>query len=187
MTSVKTFAMQAVFPYSHADPFFKVKSALMRAYPLFCRWSYAITNHLFWWLGLTTSNMVKFLVEICYDLCYAPHMGLTAMSVNFLVQTSNEPRIPPILPMIICYSSPCLLVIWITDIKNTKIFRGHQIGPWLCIRLALMAMPANFQGKTSLEVRISPFFWWSCSIFYYLYWWSKFLTSTIQKFLVGDR
>lgn len=72
----------------------------------------------------------------------------------FSGQTSPKVRIPPILPMIMCYCSPYLLVIRISDFNNAEISRGHLLRPLLCTRLALTDMSTQFPGQTSPEANI---------------------------------
>ena len=71
---------------------------------------------------------------------------------------SNEPeaRIPPILSMIMCYSSRLLLMMWIFYYKNDEISHGNQLTHWLYSCLALTTMQANFQGQASPEARVPP-------------------------------
>lgn len=71
---------------------------------------------------------------------------------------SKEPRsaLTPVLQIILCYSSPSLLVIRISEIKNAKLSRGHVLRLWLHKRLDLTNMHAHLKGQTSHEARIPP-------------------------------
>ena len=68
---------------------------------------------------------------------------------------SNYPRNAhtPILQMIVCYLSPYLLVLWISNVQNDNKICGRPLRTW--IRLALTATEAHFKGKWALE-RIPP-------------------------------
>lgn len=59
-------------------------------------------------------------------------MDLTAMTTNFQGQTSVKINKTYILPMIVYYSSPYLLVIKISDFENTKI-EWTSFRPWIWI------------------------------------------------------
>ena len=76
------------------------------------------------------------------------------MPTHFQGQTSPVAR-PPILPMIVCYSLPSLLVIWISDVQIYKISRACLLLPFLWSWLAFTAMPVNFKGQTSPEACIT--------------------------------
>lgn len=93
------------------------------------------------------------------DLRYGTTFSLTAMPSSFKGKTSPEVCIPPILPMIACYSSHSFLVITISNLKKAKLSRGCFLRPCSCRRLALTAMQTHFQGQISPKVCIVTVIW----------------------------
>lgn len=108
--------------------------------------------------------------------------ALTAMTANFKGQTRPEVHIPHVFPMIVCYSSPSLLVIHIWNVQNAEISCGSPLRLFICSYLALTTMTVNFKGQTSPEARIPTFL--SMIACY----WSPYLlvirTSKMLKFLI---
>lgn len=52
-------------------------------------------------------------------------LALMTMPPNFLGQTNLKARIPLILLILVGYSSPSLLVIWISNVQNVEISIEH--------------------------------------------------------------
>ena len=71
-------------------------------------------------------------------------LALTAMMANFKCQTSTDVCIPPILPIIMCYSSSHFLLIHISNVQNAKISLENMLRPLLWRQLALTTMLVNF-------------------------------------------
>ena len=74
-------------------------------------------------------------------------LAFTAIPTNFQGQTSSEALIPHVLPMIMCYSSPSLLVIRFSNIQIVYIFCWLSLRPSLFINISSRA--AQFKGQTS--------------------------------------
>ena len=69
-----------------------------------------------------------------------------------------EAFISPVLMIIVCYSSPSLLVIKIYKVKNSKIWCGRSLRLWLCSRMALTAMTSHFQFQTNPNHAYTPYY-----------------------------
>ena len=71
-------------------------------------------------------------------------------------QMNNVARITTVLIIIVCYSSPSLLVIGISKVENVKMMHRRLLRPCLCNWLSLTDIPAQFQGQMNPKVRIPP-------------------------------
>ena len=83
---------------------------------------------------------------------------------------SKKPRSlhTPISMIFMCYSKNHFLGHQDSDVKNVKIFWGHLLRPWICIRLDLTASSTTFKGKTSPEAHTLIYTIFVCYIENYL-------------------
>lgn len=86
------------------------------------------------------------------------HFANKAMPTDFKGQTITEALIPPILPMILRYTSPCFLQIWNSVFINVIILREILLWALLCSSLDLTAIPANFLMSNRPRSACSPYF-----------------------------
>uniref|UniRef100_A0A3Q7FNK7 Uncharacterized protein n=1 Tax=Solanum lycopersicum TaxID=4081 RepID=A0A3Q7FNK7_SOLLC len=128
-TSIKTLAMKPV------------KRVLERAYPPFQRFSCAIANH---FLGDSNSNVknAKKIVNILKTLSMQPK---TIFWVIRILTSKMQKKIMDV-PQDLCYASGC------PSQSVRPIFKVKQAPN----RLALTAIPTNFQGQPSPAVHIPP-------------------------------
>ena len=116
-------------------PILKVKRAPKRAYPLFRRFSCAITHHFLGDPDINVKN-AKFCRGRPSRHCLSIRLAITACSTHLEDQTSPEASIPLISMIFVCYSKPffggsgfrcqkCQIFLW-TSVKTLSI---HLVGP----------------------------------------------------------
>lgn len=85
------------------------------------------------------------------------YFSLTAMPPNFKAQKIHEERIPPILPMILCYSLPYLLVIWFTHYKISKFLVDIRYDHGYAVIFSSRACYPIFKVNQAPKRTYSPF------------------------------
>uniref|UniRef100_A0A3Q7GF93 Reverse transcriptase domain-containing protein n=1 Tax=Solanum lycopersicum TaxID=4081 RepID=A0A3Q7GF93_SOLLC len=151
---------------------------------------------IFWVIGIPTSKMPNFFVDIRKDLVYAYDWPSRLVRPIWKVK-----RVPKrayasfrrfscaianhFLDLVYAYSWPSRLVrpIWKdSDVKNAKFFRGCPSRLCLCIRLAITACPTHLEGQTSPKASIRLI-----STIFTIFWVIGIPTSKMPNFFVDVR
>uniref|UniRef100_A0A3Q7GK14 Uncharacterized protein n=1 Tax=Solanum lycopersicum TaxID=4081 RepID=A0A3Q7GK14_SOLLC len=109
-----------------------------------------LLHTIFWVIGIPTSKMPNFFVEVRQDLVYAYDWPSRLVRPILEGQTSPEASIRLISTIFVCYCTP-FLGDRDSDVKNAKFFRGRPSRPCLCIRLAITACPTHLEAYASFR------------------------------------
>ena len=112
-----------------------------------------LLHTIFWVIGILTSKMPNYFVDVCQDLVYA--YGWPSRLVRPIWKVKRAPkRAYPSFRRFSCAIAHHFLGDPDSDVKNAKFFRGRPSRPCLCIRLAITACPTHLEGETSPEASV---------------------------------
>ena len=104
-------------------------------------------------IGIPTSKMPTFFVDVCQDVVYA--YGWPSRIVRPIWRVKRAPkRAYASFRLFSCAMAHHFLGDPDSDVKNAKFFRGRPSRPCLCIRLAIMDCPGHLEGQPSSEASI---------------------------------